>query len=219
MPSAPSRSCSADLALTSRPGHDPVAVWSRARARAPAGHGTGVTTSLTGSRCLSAGPVLNRPRSSPALRQAARFLIVGGAATALDVGLFNVLHYGLGVGPLTSKICSTVLAAAAAFAGNRQWSFHGAQAGRMRRQAATFLLVNAAALLLTLLPLAAARYVFGLTGVVALNVAGNGVGLALGTALRFWGYRRYVFPADERDRDERGAADLPVEVAPQRLAA
>lgn len=143
---------------------------------------------------------LTRPRSltttapvRPVLGQAARFLLVGGAATVVDIGAFNFFHYGLGVGPLSSKAIAAVLGGAAAFVGNRQWSFSGA-GGRWQRQAVAFLVVNVASLLVALLPLAVARYGLGLTGVVALNVAGNGIGLLLATGLRFWGYRRWVFP-------------------------
>ena len=133
------------------------------------------------------------------LRQAVRFLLVGGFATVVDVGLFNLLHYdlldvGLVIGPLSAKVASTLVAGVVAFVGNRQWSFGAREPGRLHAQALAFVAVNAAALVLALLPLGIARYVLGLTGVVALNVAGNVLGLVLATALRFWGYRRWVFP-------------------------
>ncbi len=143
------------------------------------------------------------PQRSQLIGQATRFLLVGGFATLVDVGLFNLLHYGLSgvqvlgvvlaVGPLTAKVLSTVVAGLVAFVGNRQWSFAGAH-GSVRQQAMLFVAVNAAALLLALAPLAFARYALGLTGFVALNLAGNVVGLAMATAFRFWGYRRWVFP-------------------------
>jgi hypothetical protein len=36
----------------------------------------------------------------------------------------------------------------------------------------------------------------GLTSALADNVSANGVGLVLGTAFRFWAYRRYAFPVE-----------------------
>ena len=173
----------------------------------------GLVTSTTLPR--SAPPAPPRPAL---LGQATRFLLVGGVATLVDVGLFNLLHYGLAgvellaiaftVGPLTAKVLSTVVAGLVAFVGNRQWSFAGAH-GTVRQQALLFVAVNAAALLLALAPLAVARYGLGLTGFVALNLAGNVVGLAMATAFRFWGYRRWVFPSapapQEQDADERVA--------------
>ncbi len=143
----------------------------------------------TPSRPRTAAP---EPVRRPLARQVLRFLLVGGLATAVDVGLFNLLHYGAGTGPLTAKVASTVAGGAVAFVGNRQWSFDD-QDGRLWAQVLAFVAVSAAALVLALVPLAVARYVLGLTGVVALNLAANVVGLALATALRFWGYRRFVF--------------------------
>ena len=129
-----------------------------------------------------------------ALRRLVLFLVVGGVATVADVALFNLLHYGVGVGPLTSKVASTVVGGIIAFVGNRQWSFADHAPGQFRRQVLAFLAVNVASLLLALLPLALARYGLGLTSVLALNIAGNGIGLLMATALRFEGYRRWVFP-------------------------
>lgn len=151
----------------------------------------------------------------PLLGQAARFLVVGGLATVVDVAAFNVLHVALGVGPLTAKVASTVLGGTVAFLGNRQWSFDGASDRPVRRQVVAFVLVSLAALGLALLPLAVARYVLGLTGVLALNLAGNVVGLVLATAFRFWGCRRFVFAAPEP-----GEAYVPARAyEPDRVAA
>ena len=178
-------------------------------------------TSTTLSRSASPSPTgTPAPGRSQLIGQATRFLLVGGVATLVDVGLFNLLHYGLSgvqvlgvvlvVGPLTAKVLSTVVAGVVAFVGNRQWSFAGAH-GSVRQQAALFVAVNAAALLLALAPLAFARYALGLTGFVALNLAGNVVGLAMATAFRFWGYRRWVFPpagvepAPVREREDVAA--------------
>lgn len=175
-------------------------------------------TSTTLPRSAPPAPAPTSPRPA-LLGQATRFLLVGGFATLVDVGLFNLLHYGLSgvevlgvvlaIGPLTAKVLSTVVAGVVAFVGNRQWSFAGAH-GTVRQQALLFVAVNAAALLLALAPLAVARYALGLTGFVALNLAGNVVGLAMATAFRFWGYRRWVFPPvaaqQERDADDERVA-------------
>lgn len=168
-------------------------------------------TSSTLPRSLPTPATAPAPPRSQLIGQATRFLLVGGFATLVDIGLFNLLHYGLtgvqllgvalAVGPLTAKVLSTVAAGFVAFVGNRQWSFAGAD-GSVRQQAVLFVAVNAAALLLALAPLAVARYVLGLTGFVALNLAGNVIGLAMATAFRFWGYRRWVFPPAAREQAE-----------------
>lgn len=126
-------------------------------------------------------------------RQVGRFLVVGGVATIVDVGLLNVLHFGLDVGPLTSKVISTIAGGVVAFVGNRHWSFDDRSQQPVRAQALSFLVVNIVALLLALLPLAITRYALGLTGVLAINLSANVVGLSLATVARFEGYRRWVF--------------------------
>lgn len=125
--------------------------------------------------------------------QALRFLLVGGVATVVDVGVFNVLHYAFGVGPLTAKVGSTLVAGCVAFLGNRQWSFGDQQGRRVGQQAGAFVAVSLVALGLGLVPLAVTRYALGLTGPVAINLSANVVGLGVATALRFYGCRRWVF--------------------------
>jgi putative flippase GtrA len=48
-------------------------------------------------------------------------------------------------------------------------------------------------LLISLTCLWVSHYVLGFTSVLADNVAANVVGLAAGTAFRFWAYKRFVF--------------------------
>jgi len=131
--------------------------------------------------------------------QAVRFLFVGGLATVVDVGLFNVLHVLAGADPIAAKGVSTVAGAVAAFIGNRQWAFAARQGQPVRRQVLRYVLVNLAALGLALVPIALARDVLGLHGVLAMNVAANVVGLGLATVFRFVGYRRWVFPPSDDD--------------------
>jgi putative flippase GtrA len=138
-----------------------------------------------------------RPRISV---QVARFLVVGGIATAVDVGLFNLLHVVGGVGPVLAKTLSTVAGAIVAFIGNRQWSFAGRHETGLGHQVSRYIAVNLAALGLAVAPVAVARSVLHLDGVLAMNVAANVVGLGMATAFRFYGYRRWVFRHREASR-------------------
>jgi putative flippase GtrA len=130
--------------------------------------------------------------------EAIRFLLVGGVATGVDVALFNVLHVLAGAEPLAAKSVSTVTAAVVAFVGNRQWSFASGHGHELRVQVARYVAVTAAGLGLALAPIAVDRYVLGLEGAVAMNVAANVVGLGLATVFRFYGYRRWVFAPQDR---------------------
>ena len=62
--------------------------------------------------------------------------------------------------------------------------------------------LNAVGLLIALSYLATSHYLLGFTSRLADNLAANGVGLVLGTAFRFWSYRRFVWIAPEVAVDE-----------------
>jgi putative flippase GtrA len=121
-----------------------------------------------------------------------KFGVIGVLSIVLDLGLFNVLHESVGMGPLTSKALSTVVAALFAFAGNRWWSFrHRARSGLLR-ELPLFLVLNAVGLGIVEACLALTYYVLSLHGPVASNAAVLGGGV-LGTLFRFWAYKRWVF--------------------------
>ena len=88
---------------------------------------------------------------------------------------------------------STVTAAVVAFVGNRQWSFASWHGHALHVQVARYVAVNVAGLGLALVPIAVCRYLLGLEGIIAMNVAANVFGLGMATAFRFYGYRRWAF--------------------------
>jgi putative flippase GtrA len=125
----------------------------------------------------------------------AKFGVVGAICTVVDVGLFNVLHFGAGVDPLLAKTMSVAVATTVSYLGNRHWSFrHRARTG-FGREYALFFVLNAIGLGFALGCLAVTKYGFGLSGPLALNLAGNVVGMGGATLFRFWAYRRWVFLA------------------------
>jgi putative flippase GtrA len=133
------------------------------------------------------------------LGELARFFTVGLLAYVVDVGTFNLLVHAGGEGvlfdkPLTAKVIAVVAATVVAYFGNRQWTWRDRERRGFWREYGLFFVLNAIALALTLLPLAFSRYVLGLDSALADNLSGNVVGVALGTAFRFWSYRTWVFP-------------------------
>jgi putative flippase GtrA len=121
-----------------------------------------------------------------------KFGIIGVVNTVLDLGLANVFHVGFGLGPMTSKALSTVVAATSSYFMNRHWTFrHRARTG-LRREYGLFFLLNGIGLVIAEAIIGFTRYALGFEGVVAFNVA-QIVGLVLGTIFRFWSYRRWVF--------------------------
>lgn len=134
------------------------------------------------------------------VREGVKFLLVGGGGYVVDVTVFNLLLFTGGRGPLydqplVAKTLAVVTATLVTYAGNRHWTFRHRGRSGFTREYALFFALNGVGLAIALACLAVSRYVLDLAGPVADNVAANVVGLALGTAFRFWSYRRWVFPA------------------------
>lgn len=144
-------------------------------------------------------------RLRPMVAELLKFVVVGGFCFVLDLGLFNLLHFGFGLGPLTSKTISTVVATAVSYVGNRLWSFahRVSDSGAQRRDLTVYAAINVVGLVITLVPVGVTHYLLGLTGQVALNVAAV-IGTAFATVFRFLAYRRWVFVGDP-DAAEREA--------------
>ena len=137
-------------------------------------------------------------RLRPLVAELGKFVVVGGFCFVLDTVLANVFHFGVGLGPTTSKALATVIATAVSYVGNRLWSFAhrtDGQPARHGRDAGRYAAINVLGLVITLIPVDVAHYLLGQTGTVAFNVSSI-VGTAIATVFRFWAYRRWVFPAD-----------------------
>jgi putative flippase GtrA len=135
-----------------------------------------------------------RTRLSALAQEVGKFGAVGAVAYVVDVGLFNLLRFGLDLGPLTSKTLSTLVAVTVAYLGNRYWTWRDRRRHGVRREYLMFALVNGGGLAIQLTCLGFSVYVLGLDGQLAENIAGNVVGVAFGTLFRFWAYRTWVFP-------------------------
>lgn len=127
------------------------------------------------------------------IQEFAKFGTVGAASMVVDVGGNNLLHIALGVGPMTSKTLSVAAATTLAYAGNRYWTFRHRDRTGLAREYFLFWVLNGVALLISLLCVGFTYYTLKLTGPLAYNISGNVVGLALGTAFRYWSYKKWVF--------------------------
>ena len=126
-----------------------------------------------------------------------RFSAVGTAAFFVDLGAFNLLRFGpgelLGDRPLTAKVASVAISTVVAWLGSRYWTFSDRRSDSRARELASFALVNAGGLVVSVGCLAFCIYVVGLTSPLAENIAANVVGQALGTIFRYSCYKRLVF--------------------------
>lgn len=128
------------------------------------------------------------------LSELTKFGVVGFLSLLVDLAAFNLALAAMPHKPLTAKVLSTVLSATNAYVLNRHWSFRSRDRQHaLGRELGLFMLLNAVGLLIALTCLATSHYVLGFESRLADNVAANGVGLVLGTAFRFWSYRRFVW--------------------------
>ena len=132
----------------------------------------------------------------------AKFGAVGLIALVIDIGLFNLLRFAGGEGPmydkpLTAKVVSVIVATTASYFGNRYWSFRDRGRTSVRRELPLFFLLNGIAMAIAVGCLWVSHYALGLDNAIADNISANVIGLAAGTLFRFWSYRRWVFPAVE----------------------
>ncbi|MCZ2523433.1 GtrA family protein [Streptomyces sp. SCUT-3] len=134
------------------------------------------------------------------------FAAAGLAAYLTDVALFVWLRGPLGTDPLTAKALSFVGGCTVAFLGNRLGPYRGRRADGAARQYALFFAVNAAGAAVQLGCIAVSHHLLGFTGARADLVSGSVVGMALATALRFWGTRSLVFRPAPAPADAAGPA-------------
>jgi putative flippase GtrA len=146
-------------------------------------------------------------RAGHLLHEVAKFGVVGVVALVVDVGLFNLLRFAGGEGPmydkpLTAKIVSVCVATTVAYFGNRYWTFRHRGRTSFHREYLLFFVLNGVGLAISVGCLWFSHYALGLTGPVADNISANVIGLGLGTLFRFWSYRRWVFPEDAEAADD-----------------
>ena len=126
------------------------------------------------------------------IHEVAKFGVVGILAFFITIGGANVLHYGVGLGPLTSVTIATVVATVFAFLGNKLWAFRHRNGSHVRRESVLFFVFNGIGLLIQLGVVAFVHYGLGLTDSFSYNVA-NIIGIGIATCFRLYSYRRWVF--------------------------
>ena len=130
-----------------------------------------------------------------------KFGIVGLLGFVIDVGIFNFLRYLEISGgreewwttALGAKIVSTSVAIIFNWLGNRFWTFRKNRTSPVFRELVEFVLASVAGMIVALACLWVSHHLLGLRDIVSDNISGNVIGLGLGTALRFFLYRYWVF--------------------------
>lgn len=129
------------------------------------------------------------------IHELAKFGIVGGIAFLVTEVGTNLLHFQVGLGPITSNVIATIVATCVSYAGNRYWTFrHRVGMDNLAGEYSLFFVLNAIGLAIQLACIGFTYYILGLTDKLSYNVA-LFLGIALGTLFRFWSYRKWVWRA------------------------
>ncbi|KDN20620.1 GtrA family protein [Amycolatopsis rifamycinica] len=140
----------------------------------------------------------------PEPRELLRFAVVGLAAYGVTLlGDYSLKLTVFREKPVTALAIATIASTAFAYLLSRRWSFATRGGHGRLREATLFFAVNAGAVAVNLLPPLVSRYVLHLsvphvgylTQEIADFVAGMLLGTLAGTAFRWFGYRRWVFPS------------------------
>ena len=135
-------------------------------------------------------------RARRRLKELGAFGVVGGIAFGVDIGLFQLLYGHLEVGAVTSKTLATLVSMSVAFLGHRNWAFAHRDKTTIRRSFGLFALINVCTLVLGAAIIWFVRYPLDQSSAMVLQLANIGA-IAAGTAIRFLGYRWWVFLAPD----------------------
>lgn len=133
-------------------------------------------------------------RFAALIHELLKFGTVGAIAFVIDFGGTNLLRFGVGMGPISSKVVATVIAATFAYAGNRFWTYRHRKQSGLAREYVLFFLLNGVGLIPPLITIGFVSYSLGLHDLLSYNIA-QAVGVALGTLFRLWSYKKWVFLA------------------------
>lgn len=149
------------------------------------------------ARSISCDPVLRRQVNGA---EVGRFALTGGLAYLIDVAVFNAALLA-GTNHLAAKVISSIAAIAVAYLGSRYYTWPATRPSTTH-PILVFVAVSAVAASVQLGCLWLSHDVLGLTSLLADNVSANAVGMGMATAIRFWGFRRFVFDPTSRERNE-----------------
>jgi len=138
------------------------------------------------------------------IHEAAKFGVVGAIAFVVTTVGTNLLHFQVGLGPLTSNVIATIVATFVSYAGNRYWTFRHREGSTMAREYVVFFVLNGIGLAIQLACIGITYYLLGLTDKLSYNIA-LVIGIGLGTLFRFWSYRRWVWVEPPTATAETGA--------------
>ncbi len=160
----------------------------------------GGQTGDTEEKRRAPGGLLRRfyERFSHVIHELGKFGIVGIVCFFIDIAVFNLCALVLDLGPLTSQTIAVVVAATAAFLGNRFWTWRHRSSTGLGREYLLYFIFNAVGLAIRLACLGFTHYLLGalwsgFASPLADNISGVIIGNGLASIFRFYAYRKWVF--------------------------
>ena len=142
------------------------------------------------------------------LKEVTAFGAVGIVSLFIDLGIYNALFQ---YGNHKAKCVSTVVATTFAYFGNRYLSFSHRARTSIGRETSFFFAINLIILGVSELVLAVFAYPLGYgSDRLVMNIV-NFATIGIGTIIRFWAYKRFVFL--HPDRVNAPDVDLDLELA------
>ncbi|GAB7050070.1 GtrA family protein [Catenuloplanes indicus] len=134
------------------------------------------------------------------VQEIGKFGVVGGIAFVVDFAIYAFCLQGLGMETLTAKAIAASIAATLAFFGNRFWTWRHRERSGLAREYGLYFFFNLVGIGVALGTLALTHYGLGSIWPVfqteaADYISAQFLGTALGTLVRFWSYRTFVFVA------------------------
>jgi putative flippase GtrA len=135
-------------------------------------------------------------------REVLTFLAVGGIGYVVDVVTFNVLLSTPGLAgrdPSIARVLAVVVAMVVTYLGNRFLTWRAQNARHRAREVTLFVTFNVLGMGISVATLFVSHDLLHFTSRLADNLSANVLGVLLGTAFRYWGYKRFVFTATADD--------------------
>ncbi|MDQ8707442.1 GtrA family protein [Streptomyces sp. LHD-70] len=140
------------------------------------------------------------------IREIAKFGVVGGIGTLVNLGVFNLLRHTTEIPVVRASIIATVVAICCNYVGFRYFTYRDRDKSGRTKEMTLFLLFSAVGLVIENGVLYAATYGFGWDSQLQSNIF-KFLGIGIATLFRFWSYRTWVFKALPARKTVAGGAE------------